>query len=123
MNYEKELAVLREGILDAGGFIEDRYKAIHPKDAQGISIPMDPGTGEVYIEIKEDGTPVTSIDKESKRILRVHLRSAFSNFRIVTEEDDEAEVRLAQEGSSEYMWVVDPLEGSKAFIKGNGNFG
>ncbi len=68
------------------------------------------------IELKSDGSPVTIADNESDRKIRELL--APSGIYIISEETEASEERLSQE----LVWLVDPLDGTKEFIKKNGEF-
>ena len=56
--------------------------------------------------------PVTEADKAAEVVIRRLIREAFPSHAIHGEEfEDEA-------GSSEFAWVIDPIDGTKAFISG-----
>lgn len=61
---------------------------------------------------KEDNSPVTLADLESDRILREGLLQSFPDHAILTEENG-----LIGNEKSEYVWLIDPLDGTKAFAK------
>jgi 3'(2'), 5'-bisphosphate nucleotidase len=64
-------------------------------------------------ERKADHSIVTNADHDADRIIRSGLRAAFPDHTILTEES-------GMDGSTdaEYMWVVDPLDGTKAYAAG-----
>ena len=62
---------------------------------------------------KPDHSLVTNADHEADRIIREGLRHAFPDHAILTEESG-----LDGSPSAEFMWVVDPLDGTRAFAKG-----
>jgi 3'(2'),5'-bisphosphate nucleotidase len=64
-------------------------------------------------ERKADRSWVTNADYEADSIIREGLHQAFPEHAILTEES-------ALQGSpeSEYLWVVDPLDGTRSFIRG-----
>lgn len=71
-----------------------------------------------FIETKSDNTPVTLADKAaSKRIVAVLSESGYP---VISEEEiiSNYEVRKTWD----YLWMVDPLDGTKEFIKRNGEF-
>lgn len=68
------------------------------------------------IETKADGSPVTIADKESDR--KIHELLAPSKIYIVSEETKATDERFQQRS----IWSVDPLDGTKEFIKKNGEF-
>jgi 3'(2'), 5'-bisphosphate nucleotidase len=69
--------------------------------------PVDPGP-----------SPVTAADRASNRILLAGLRSAFPADAILSEEEKDSGDRLERER----VWIVDPLDGTKEFLAGNGEF-
>jgi 3'(2'), 5'-bisphosphate nucleotidase len=71
--------------------------------------------GPLEAEEKADGSPVTRADRAAEAILVAGLRPLLPGVAIVSEEGDvEAAVALA--GST--YWLVDPLDGTKEFLKG-----
>ncbi len=71
------------------------------------------GKSPLVRERKPDHSIVTNADHEADRILRQGLRKAFPHHAILTEESG-----LEGPIDAEYMWVVDPLDGTRAFAKG-----
>ena len=69
-------------------------------------------SSDLTIETKPDQTPVTRADKESEQTLRAHLAKEFPNDAIVGEEFG------TQTGSTDYTWYLDPIDGTKSFIRG-----
>ncbi|MFC1733905.1 3'(2'),5'-bisphosphate nucleotidase CysQ, partial [candidate division KSB1 bacterium] len=70
------------------------------------------------IEQKEDKSPLTLADKKSHEIIQNLLIS--HNIPILSEEGKDIPYEVRQ--SWEYFWMVDPLDGTKEFIKRNGEF-
>jgi fructose-1,6-bisphosphatase/inositol monophosphatase family enzyme len=62
---------------------------------------------------KPDRSLVTNADHEADRILRAGLRKAFPDHAILTEESG-----LDGPADAEYMWVIDPLDGTSAYADG-----
>lgn len=71
----------------------------------------------LLIEMKANQTPVTIADKKTEEFIREALMQAFPEHGILGEEFGE-EVR-----SSEYMWTIDPIDGTRSFIRGIPLFG
>jgi histidinol phosphatase-like enzyme (inositol monophosphatase family) len=69
----------------------------------------DPG---LVVERKRDATPVTAADRGAERILRERISERFPQDSIVGEEFP------VREGTSEYRWILDPIDGTKSFIHG-----
>ncbi|MEZ5851918.1 MAG: histidinol-phosphatase [Hyphomicrobiaceae bacterium] len=59
-----------------------------------------------------DFDPVTAADKAAERVIRKRLAQAFPDHGILGEEYG------AQASDSPYTWVIDPIDGTKAFITG-----
>lgn len=64
--------------------------------------------------IKEDHSPVTEADYESNRILIKHLEPL--NIPILSEEQDDVDYETRKDWTT--FWLLDPLDGTKEFIKG-----
>lgn len=97
MKYEKELEKAIELAKLAGELVMKYH------DSQNLSI-----------ETKPDNTPVTIADKESNKLILAGLREAFPLDGIVSEELEKVE--------GERTWYVDPIDGTKGFIRKNGDF-
>ncbi|MEK7432117.1 MAG: inositol monophosphatase family protein [Cyanobacteriota bacterium] len=65
----------------------------------------------VEVSYKTDDTPVTIADKETNNFLREKLLALLPNSGWLSEEDTDDKKRL----DCEYVWVVDPLDGTKEF--------
>ncbi|MGQ0830612.1 MAG: inositol monophosphatase family protein [Microthrixaceae bacterium] len=61
---------------------------------------------------KHDGTPVTAADRDAERFLREHLLDAFPDDGILGEEE------APTTGTSGRRWIIDPIDGTKAFTCG-----
>jgi len=68
--------------------------------------------------LKKDGSPVTEADLASSRIISSFLSK--SNIPIICEEIDVESYEKRKTWNS--FWLVDPLDGTKEFINGNGEF-
>lgn len=73
----------------------------------------------LVIEYKDDESPLTAADKKSHQVIVDGLR-ALSDLPILSEEA--ADVPWAERRSWSRYWLVDPLDGTKEFIKKNGEF-
>lgn len=62
------------------------------------------------IEVKPDGSPVTVADKECERRLRELIRAKYPDHGIIGEEFGE------ERPDAEYVWILDPIDGTKSFI-------
>jgi histidinol phosphatase-like enzyme (inositol monophosphatase family) len=66
----------------------------------------------VAVDRKADTTPVTIADREAERLLREIIGSHFPGHAILGEEEG------ATDGNPDYRWVLDPIDGTKAFVAG-----
>ncbi|MCA9516216.1 MAG: 3'(2'),5'-bisphosphate nucleotidase CysQ [Myxococcales bacterium] len=64
---------------------------------------------------KADSSPVTRADLAADALIREGLRAAYPDDGLLTEESESERVA----GTSGRVWVVDPLDGTEAFIDGN----
>lgn len=67
---------------------------------------------ELKVDAKGDGTPVTQADTAAERLLRELISEAHPEDSIVGEEEEDLI------GSSARRWVIDPIDGTKAFTHG-----
>lgn len=72
------------------------------------------------IEHKEDNTPLTTADLAADQIIRTELKALTPDIPVLTEES----VHIPFETRSQWKryWLVDPLDGTREFIKRNGEF-
>jgi len=66
------------------------------------------------VEHKEDGSPLTLADQAAHHVILCNL--AESGIAVVSEESKDLNL------SAERYWLVDPLDGTKDFLSGNGEF-
>ncbi|HLJ62924.1 MAG TPA: histidinol-phosphatase [Stellaceae bacterium] len=69
------------------------------------------------IDDKADLTPVTIADREAEGAMRVLIESAFPAHGIIGEEQG------ALREHADYVWLLDPIDGTKSFISGVPLFG
>ncbi len=69
-------------------------------------------SAEVTVERKGDGTPVTAADKDAERFLREQLADAFPGDALLGEEE------APTAGTTGRRWIIDPIDGTKAFTCG-----
>ena len=71
------------------------------------------------VEIKDDDTPVTKADLAANKVLTDGLKKLFPEIPIVSEEDKSS---LNIPKTNKVFWLIDPLDGTKEFIKKNDEF-
>lgn len=70
------------------------------------------------VEIKDDNSPVTLADKTADKIIRDYLHSKYPDHAFLTEESEDNLERL----DNDYVWIVDPVDGTKDFVARDGEF-
>ncbi len=69
------------------------------------------------VDAKADATPVTIADREAERAMRALIAARAPGHGIVGEEEGR------ENADAEYVWVLDPIDGTKSFISGKPMFG
>jgi len=72
------------------------------------------------VEYKQDNSPLTLADKNANDIIEDGLKQLSVSFPILSEEGKE--IPYKDRKHWEYFWLVDPLDGTKEFVKKNGEF-
>src|ERR1700677_386146 len=72
------------------------------------------------VQHKEDDSPLTLADLESQRVIIEGLNEVTPDIPILSEES--AQAPWAERQSWRELWVVDPLDGTREFVKRNGEF-
>ncbi|MBN2002370.1 MAG: inositol monophosphatase [Anaerolineae bacterium] len=98
MDYRSWLQVALEAANEAGEFLRSHWRQAHTIRQKG------------FRDI------VTEADIESERIILTHLRAAFPQHAITSEESG------ADAGEVAVRWMVDPLDGTTNYSRGNPNF-
>lgn len=91
---QSRLALALDATFDAGKAVAEYYFAM------GIDVVW-----------KGDGSPVTQADQRAEKILRERLQAVFPDDAIIGEEHEDAA------GTSGFKWIIDPLDGTEAFIR------
>jgi 3'(2'), 5'-bisphosphate nucleotidase len=103
MNYSNYLYIAIWAAVDAGKSIMDIYTSPH---------------SDLGVELKKDNSPLTHADKAANEIIVNALSS--TPFPILSEEGKM--IPYKERSKWETLWIVDPLDGTKEFIKRNGEF-
>jgi inositol-phosphate phosphatase/L-galactose 1-phosphate phosphatase/histidinol-phosphatase len=69
------------------------------------------------VDDKEDESPVTMADKKTELKIRELIEKQYPNHGILGEEFEDKNI------NSEYLWVIDPIDGTRSFIAGHKDFG
>lgn len=100
MDQTKVLEVLRDLATEAGKIIMEIYET------------------DFEVDYKEDESPLTMADKKANAHIVKGLAENFPEYAILSEEmKDDGKRR-----ENEYCFIVDPLDGTKEFVKRNGQF-
>ncbi len=70
------------------------------------------GAPDLAVETKADQTPVTAADRGAEELLRARIAKKFPTHGIVGEEFG------AERADAEFVWMLDPIDGTKSFIHG-----
>ena len=73
--------------------------------------------GPLDIDAKPDASPVTIADKQAEAAMRSVIEDARPEHGIIGEEMDD------RNPDSEYVWVLDPIDGTQSFVTGKPVFG
>ncbi|MGB0196436.1 MAG: 3'(2'),5'-bisphosphate nucleotidase CysQ family protein, partial [Flavobacteriales bacterium] len=90
-----------EAALDAGRQIMEIY-----------------ASGDFNVELKGDDSPLTRADVASHHAIMAHLES--TGIPVLSEEG--RSIPYAERAAWSRLWIVDPIDGTKEFIKRNGEF-
>ncbi|MDR1728523.1 MAG: inositol monophosphatase [Acidobacteriota bacterium] len=93
--YEHELDVALKIVKDAGSLALRLFEQSVPEEA------------------KADRSPVTRADREGERVIARALQEAFPDDGILGEEGAQAPSRSGR------RWLIDPVDGTKDFVRGN----
>lgn len=100
MNAQAEIAELTEFALKLA---DVSAKIILPQFRKNIAID---------VKIAETWDPVTEADRSAERVIREMIEAAYPEHSIIGEEYG------TKPGSSPYTWVLDPIDGTRAFVIG-----
>jgi histidinol-phosphatase len=89
-----------------------RYEAAVAAARHAARVAMQYFDRGVAVEWKSDHSPVTVADREAEQSLRAALHAAFPHDGFLGEEFGDAP------GSSGYRWIIDPIDGTRSFVRG-----
>jgi 3'(2'), 5'-bisphosphate nucleotidase len=101
------------------------FETIQLTDLVQISIAAGERILEVYgsdfeVENKEDNSPLTLGDKRSNEEIIQQLNRLYPHIPVLSEEVKAVDYHERKQWDS--LWIVDPLDGTKEFVKRNGEF-
>lgn len=91
------------------------------KDAGAKILDIYYNASDIDIQRKDDDSPLTIADKAAHDIICAGLELLEPKYPILSEESTE-KADYATRSQFDYYWLVDPLDGTKEFIRRNGEF-
>ena len=70
------------------------------------------------VQIKSDDSPVTQADLLSEKLIRSRIIENYPEYGILSEETEDNLIRL----NKDYVWIVDPIDGTKDYVERTGEF-
>ena len=100
-------------------------KKIAIEDIENIALEAGKAIMKIYqkdfsIEYKDDKSPLTEADLKSNEIICTKLQELYPYIPIMSEENKQVE--YGERKKWEYYWCIDPIDGTKEFIKKNDEF-
>lgn len=96
---------------------ENKLKAIEASIKAGDAI-MEIYKEDFDVEYKDDASPLTEADKNANAVIMSFLET--TSIPIISEENKQTAYDVRKNWTS--CWIVDPLDGTKEFVKKNGEF-
>lgn len=98
---------------------------IHLEDIKSIATEAGKAIMEIYkkdfnVDYKDDKSPLTEADLKSNEIICNKLEKLYPNIPIMSEENKQVDYDTRR--NWEYYWCIDPIDGTKEFIKKNDEF-
>ena len=100
--------------------LEHLAAALMPTVADAGDAVMAVYDGAFSVQHKDDNSPLTLADLESQRVILDGLTRLTPDIPVLSEES--AQAPWAERRSWTRLWVVDPLDGTREFVKRNGEF-
>ncbi|HVS51845.1 MAG TPA: histidinol-phosphatase [Opitutaceae bacterium] len=95
MNLDRQRTLMVELAVESGAFIRPLF-----------------GQNKIAVETKADLTPVTVADRGAEELMRAQIKKRFPEHGIVGEEFG------SERADAEFVWMLDPIDGTKSFISG-----
>ncbi|MBN1605489.1 MAG: histidinol-phosphatase [Polyangiaceae bacterium] len=92
----------------------DEFRSLLHELARESSALIRPlfGRPDLPVDLKEDHSPVTSADRGAEELMREMIRQRFPSHGVLGEEFG------PDRTDAEFVWVLDPIDGTKSFITG-----
>ncbi|NCO02144.1 MAG: 3'(2'),5'-bisphosphate nucleotidase CysQ [Epsilonproteobacteria bacterium] len=100
-------------------------KSIDIKEIEAIAIEASDAIMKIYVkdfsvEYKDDKSPLTEADTKANEIICKRLEELYPTIPMMSEENKEVPFEVRK--NWEYYWCIDPIDGTKEFIKKNDEF-
>lgn len=90
-------------------------------EAGNVTLEHFDDAGYTGADVKGDGSPVTLADQAAEALIEKALAEMTPDVPMVGEEAV-SEGRIPDLSNTDYYWMVDPLDGTKEFISGSGDY-
>lgn len=102
-----------------------QFKNVNIEDLKTIALKAGEAIMQIYIkdfsiEYKDDKSPLTEADLKSNELICSELNRLYDNIPIMSEENKKVSYDIRK--NWEYYFCIDPIDGTKEFIKKNGEF-
>ncbi len=91
---------------------QNRYEAAVEAGKQAGQLALKYFDTNLDVEWKQDRSPVTVADRESEMLLRKALLDKFPDDGFLGEEFGDSP------GTTGYRWIIDPIDGTRSFVRG-----
>lgn len=91
---------------------QERYRRALDATRDAGKLALSYFENNVAVEWKENDTPVTIADRKAEELLRSRLLGLFANDGFLGEESGKVT------GTSGYRWIIDPIDGTRSFVRG-----
>ena len=109
-NFESEMKLNTKILQNTKTLQETMLEATNA--ASKITLPLFRSSLVIENKLKQGFDPVTKADRDAEKIIREIIARKFSDHSIFGEELDDKIT------NSSYAWVIDPIDGTRAFISG-----
>jgi inositol-phosphate phosphatase/L-galactose 1-phosphate phosphatase/histidinol-phosphatase len=97
--------------------LKDALVLAHSMADAAAAVVMPYYKSRISIDTKADASPVTIADREAESVMRTLIAETFPDHGIFGEEHGQERI------DAKYVWVLDPIDGTKSFITGKPLFG
>lgn len=96
----------------AGNSMQQYLEAALDAAAAVAAVIQDGYAGNFRVRTKADASPVTEVDEAAERAIKAHLGARFPDHGFYGEEYG------LDRADADYVWLIDPIDGTKAFVRG-----